>query len=539
MMLPDDSTISSRAGAQGPGKSARRRAASCASRSAAPIFESSRSGSGRRSRVAGSASAASSHRHRRHRDRPRPLRSPMLGSAADARLACCPSLPLALSAVARRLDDADARALPRRPASRSRPVIDIVGRDRAAGRSREPVAAPSSHRAGVGPPAGHRRACRWGDAALPGRCSPQIPDPPLVLWMRGDPAAFDAALGRHRRLPRRDALRPRGGVAAGRRPRGGRRAGRQRPGARRRFGRPPRRPRGRWPDGGRPRLGAGRRLSAGARRARATPIAGRRRRAERVAARHAAARRSTFPRAQPHHQRALAGRGRGRGGREERVAHHRRLRTRAGARRDGGARQHPVRTASRVPRPDPGRRRGRRIGRRRPGRTPEQLASPGGAGAARRQCRPTNCWPACTRARATTWSRSGAKPASRRRSCCRGCWGWNCRAWSAGLTGGGSFGPAERANVGLWSAEDMPKSLVIVESPAKAKTLSRFLGSDYRVEASFGHIRDLPESAERGARRDSRQAVGQPGRRHRRRLQALLRRPGRRRSATSPRSARR
>ncbi len=42
----------------------------------------------------------------------------------------------------------------------------------------------------------------------------------------------------------------------------------------------------------------------------------------------------------------------------------------------------------------------------------------------------------------------------------------------------------------------MPKSLVIVESPAKAKTLSRFLGKDYRVEASFGHIRDLPENAD-------------------------------------------
>ena len=42
----------------------------------------------------------------------------------------------------------------------------------------------------------------------------------------------------------------------------------------------------------------------------------------------------------------------------------------------------------------------------------------------------------------------------------------------------------------------MPKSLVIVESPAKAKTLARFLGRDYRVEASFGHIRDLPESAD-------------------------------------------
>jgi DNA topoisomerase-1 len=42
----------------------------------------------------------------------------------------------------------------------------------------------------------------------------------------------------------------------------------------------------------------------------------------------------------------------------------------------------------------------------------------------------------------------------------------------------------------------MAKSLVIVESPAKAKTLSRFLGRDYRVEASFGHIRDLPEGAD-------------------------------------------
>jgi DNA topoisomerase-1 len=41
----------------------------------------------------------------------------------------------------------------------------------------------------------------------------------------------------------------------------------------------------------------------------------------------------------------------------------------------------------------------------------------------------------------------------------------------------------------------MPKPLVIVESPAKARTLARFLGSKYRVEASYGHVRDLPESA--------------------------------------------
>ena len=41
----------------------------------------------------------------------------------------------------------------------------------------------------------------------------------------------------------------------------------------------------------------------------------------------------------------------------------------------------------------------------------------------------------------------------------------------------------------------MARALVIVESPAKAKTIAGFLGSDYVVEASFGHIRDLPRDA--------------------------------------------
>ncbi len=40
----------------------------------------------------------------------------------------------------------------------------------------------------------------------------------------------------------------------------------------------------------------------------------------------------------------------------------------------------------------------------------------------------------------------------------------------------------------------MSKSLVIVESPAKAKTINKYLGSDYVVEASVGHIMDLPKS---------------------------------------------
>ena len=38
----------------------------------------------------------------------------------------------------------------------------------------------------------------------------------------------------------------------------------------------------------------------------------------------------------------------------------------------------------------------------------------------------------------------------------------------------------------------MPKNLVIVESPAKARTIGRLLGEDYEVKASLGHVRDLP-----------------------------------------------
>src|SRR5438876_11291877 len=40
----------------------------------------------------------------------------------------------------------------------------------------------------------------------------------------------------------------------------------------------------------------------------------------------------------------------------------------------------------------------------------------------------------------------------------------------------------------------MANPLIIVESPAKAKTLGRFLGAKYDIRASMGHVRDLPKS---------------------------------------------
>ena len=44
------------------------------------------------------------------------------------------------------------------------------------------------------------------------------------------------------------------------------------------------------------------------------------------------------------------------------------------------------------------------------------------------------------------------------------------------------------------------KHLVIVESPAKAKTINRYLGPGYTVQASVGHVRDLPRKAPKGSK---------------------------------------
>ena len=41
----------------------------------------------------------------------------------------------------------------------------------------------------------------------------------------------------------------------------------------------------------------------------------------------------------------------------------------------------------------------------------------------------------------------------------------------------------------------MTKSLVIVESPAKAKTINKYLGKNFIVKSSVGHVRDLPTRA--------------------------------------------
>ncbi len=48
----------------------------------------------------------------------------------------------------------------------------------------------------------------------------------------------------------------------------------------------------------------------------------------------------------------------------------------------------------------------------------------------------------------------------------------------------------------------MGKSLVIVESPAKARTINKYLGRDYVVKSSVGHVRDLPVSGSGKSRVD-------------------------------------
>ncbi len=64
---------------------------------------------------------------------------------------------------------------------------------------------------------------------------------------------------------------------------------------------------------------------------------------------------------------------------------------------------------------------------------------------------------------------------------------------------------ASRSSGGRSRRQEIPnasgKQLVIVESPAKAKTINKYLGSDYVVAASVGHVRDLPSKPPKGAKR--------------------------------------
>ena len=55
----------------------------------------------------------------------------------------------------------------------------------------------------------------------------------------------------------------------------------------------------------------------------------------------------------------------------------------------------------------------------------------------------------------------------------------------------------------------MAKSLVIVESPAKAKTINKYLGGDFIVKSSVGHIRDLPTSGGQRAPVDTKERARQ------------------------------
>ncbi len=64
----------------------------------------------------------------------------------------------------------------------------------------------------------------------------------------------------------------------------------------------------------------------------------------------------------------------------------------------------------------------------------------------------------------------------------------------------GRRAPASRSKQSYKAGEAKGKQLVIVESPSKAKTINRYLGDDYVVLASVGHVRDLPTKAPKGSK---------------------------------------
>ena len=69
---------------------------------------------------------------------------------------------------------------------------------------------------------------------------------------------------------------------------------------------------------------------------------------------------------------------------------------------------------------------------------------------------------------------------------------WGYPDGALDLVPGNDIEPTPAATVNIRRTYLMGRSLVIVESPAKAKTINKYLGRDYIVKSSYGHIRDLP-----------------------------------------------
>ena len=258
-----------------------------------------------------------------------------------------------------------------------------------------------------------------------------------------------SAGGGDRRIARRIAVRAGRGGAARRRPRDARRRRGQRTGARRRLrGAPRRAERGRRHDRACSVRGARRHLSGRAPRARARAAADRCALRERARPRHAAAG-AFLSAAQPDHQRTVARGRRHRGGREERLAHHRPLRARTGPRRPGGARATSSAAAT--------------------------AAATRSCATVQRLWRPrTIFWKSCTRAgtvrsraalrqasaaprtrllaclppgEAAISTRSPSDRGSRSSACCRGCSTSNCGVWSGAPEAADSSDLTDRARV--------------------------------------------------------------------------------------------